>query len=114
MDEEIVEKKEPAPEPVVCRMTKEELLLLMERVDHDIAKVELQVNVLKKKEVQCLYSYSAYVMLRRIVLCIHVCMCIFIVWMHLSLLLLCNGVVSFLVMHFCTFEACNGACLFSV
>lgn len=52
MDEEIVEKKEPAPEPVVCRMTKEELLLLMERVDHDIAKVELQVNVLKKKEVQ--------------------------------------------------------------
>ena len=106
MDEEIVEKKEPPPEPVVCRMTKEELLLLMERVDHDIAKVELQVNVLKKKEVQCLCSISAYVILRKdCTVYIHVCMCIYIVWMHLSLLLLCNGVVSFLVMHFCSFEA---------
>lgn len=51
-DDVVVEKKEEAqPPPVVCKMTKEELLLLMERVDHDIAKVELQVNVLKKKEV---------------------------------------------------------------
>ena len=75
MDEEVVEKKEPAPEPVVCRMTKEELLLLMERVDHDIAKVELQVNVLKKKEVQCLYSYSTYVILGKdciVYTCMHV------------------------------------------
>ena len=53
MDEEIVEKKES---PVACKMTKEELLLLMERVDHDIAKVELQVNVLKKKEVNLYVS----------------------------------------------------------
>jgi len=48
MEDEVVEKKES---PIACKMTKEELLLLMERVDHDIAKVELQVNVLKKKEV---------------------------------------------------------------
>jgi len=53
-DDVVVEKKEePQPPAVVCKMTKEELLLLMERVDHDIAKVELQVNVLKKKEVLC-------------------------------------------------------------
>ena len=56
MEEEVVEKKE-VPPPVACRMTKEELLLLMERVDHDIAKVELQVNVLKKKEVCFLCIY---------------------------------------------------------
>ena len=54
MDEEVVEKKvEPLSPP---KMTKEELLLLMERVDHDIAKVELQVSVLKKKEV-CTYVH---------------------------------------------------------
>ena len=56
MEEEVVEKKE-VPPPVAYRMTKEELLLLMERVDHDIAKVELQVNVLKKKEVCFLCIY---------------------------------------------------------
>ena len=53
MDEEVVEKKEQPLSPP--KMTKEELLLLMERVDHDIAKVELQVSVLKKKEV-CICS----------------------------------------------------------
>lgn len=53
MEEEVVERKEPSP--VACKMTKEELLLLMERVDHDIAKVELQVNVLKKKEVYFIF-----------------------------------------------------------
>lgn len=53
MEDEVVEKKES---PIACKMTKEELLLLMERVDHDIAKVELQVNVLKKKEVHTYIS----------------------------------------------------------
>ena len=89
MDEEIIEKKEqlPAP-PVACKMTKEELLLLMERVDHDIAKVELQVNVLKKKEVKAIILYIIE----------YVCMCVYKTCVHVIFCCERTGPVSFLVL----------------
>ena len=104
MDEEVVEKKEQPASPVTCKMTKEELLLLMERVDHDIAKVELQVSVLKKKEVR---KHKLFCNMHVVCVCARVCVWCVPVYMYTQLpVFCCERTCQFSdnKMILCTFE----------